>query len=350
MGKFSLFLFFFMGCFLFLMCDRWNGKEKVGGVNRTQPVKSQSLAAKPGLQKQATEQYVATAKNYKISLALVNSVFRGLVAFQGYSDPNALPISEQQRMKESIISNLLNQHVLYQESLSHSVDVSDENVKERLRRIHANGRPANQHDAFLLAQGVSESEHFEVLKKDTRILNFIKGPMLGGYSPSESEIAEFYERNKIRFRRANAADVNYFFMKKDGKTPVSVKRKEALGSILKELRSHPEKFEEIAKKYTEDPDGKLRFTVKVGDGGKIPADKILSLAVGDVSDLIETDQGFYIAKSLAKSDVKLMALDEARPEIIKLLTNNKGKEEVLKKRVKELWKKYDVVLLYEKVL
>ncbi|QOJ24299.1 MAG: SurA N-terminal domain-containing protein [Gammaproteobacteria bacterium] len=95
-------------------------------------------------------------------------------------------------------------------------------------------------------------------------------------------------------------------------------REKATG-ILEQVKQSPEQFAEIAKKSSDDPGSAMRG----GDLGffgrgvmvKAFEDKIFSMQLDEISDIVETDFGFHIIKLTAIKEEKRPNLDEVREQI-----------------------------------
>lgn len=93
--------------------------------------------------------------------------------------------------------------------------------------------------------------------------------------------------------------------------------------ILEQVKQNPEKFAEITKENSDDPGsaaqgGDLGF---FGRGVMVKSfeDKIFSMQLDEISDIVETDFGFHVIKLTAIKEVKNPVLEEVREQIEKKL-------------------------------
>lgn len=119
---------------------------------------------------------------------------------------------------------------------------------------------------------------------------------------SEEEAKQFYQANAAKFqgdeqRRASHILIGF------GVSATSQAKQEArkkAEQVLAEVRKSPEKFEELAKKYSQDPGS----AEKGGDLGlfgrgamvKPFEDAVFSMRPGAISDLVESEFGYHIIK------------------------------------------------------
>lgn len=95
--------------------------------------------------------------------------------------------------------------------------------------------------------------------------------------------------------------------------------REKAESILEQVRQNPEQFTEIAKEHSDDPGsatqgGDLGF---FGRGVMVKSfeDKIFSMQIGEISDLVETDFGLHVIKLTDIKEEKLSNLEDVREQI-----------------------------------
>jgi len=136
---------------------------------------------------------------------------------------------------------------------------------------------------------------------------------------SDKELKDQYEANKQQYEVPDQVHVQHILLKTVGQTDALVEetRKKA-DDVLKQAKKGA-KFDELAKKYSEDPGSKD----KGGDlgwirhGQTVPEfDKAaFSLAPGQISDLIKTQYGFHIIKCLDKQNAHTKSFDEVKDSI-----------------------------------
>ena len=179
--------------------------------------------------------------------------------------------------------------------------------------------------------------------------------------PEETDIDAYYEKHKIDFRLPERVRVVYLVLSMDaaakneavsdeavntyfeahqGEFGQSEERKashilisvpadasenekqiarEKAESILEQARQNPEQFAEIAKEHSDDPGsatqgGDLGF---FGRGVMVKSfeDKIFSMQIGEISDLVETDFGLHVIKLTDIKEEKLPNLENVREQI-----------------------------------
>ena len=150
---------------------------------------------------------------------------------------------------------------------------------------------------------------------------------------SPDDLRGYYNDHQDQYRVPEEVKVSHILIKApaagpDGKVDekgVAEAQKKA-EDILKQLKAGA-KFEDLAKKYSEDPGsgkqgGELGW---IGRGRTVPEFEkaAFSLPVGQLSDLVKSSYGFHIIRVEEKHEPHLKTLDEVKAEIEPLVRQNK---------------------------
>jgi peptidyl-prolyl cis-trans isomerase SurA len=248
-------------------------------------------------------------------------------------------------LKLNILNELINNQILLAHASRAGVDISEAEVDKRLADL----RTPYSDDEFqkkLKEQGLKLNDLRQQVRDSVLVEKLINKEIASRISVSDSEVAEYYERNKASF---SLPETQYHLAQilvtpapdpqlrnlasDDAKTPAEAERKiKALSTRLR----RGEDFEKLAQEYSEDPN-----TVSGGgDMGFMAASalasqsKILmalqSLKVGQVSGIIRDSEGYHIVKILGREDAGQRPLSDPRVQnsIRQTLTNEK--EQLLK--------------------
>ncbi len=144
-------------------------------------------------------------------------------------------------------------------------------------------------------------------------------------TPDEAEIKAAYEKNRQyqqniqQYQVANRVHVEHILLMTVGKTDAEVEEiRQKAEDVLKQAKKGA-KFEDLAKKYSEDPGTKD----KGGDLGWITQGQTVpefektafGLDKGKMSDLVKTQYGFHIIKVLDKETAHTKPFDEVKDSI-----------------------------------
>jgi peptidyl-prolyl cis-trans isomerase D len=138
---------------------------------------------------------------------------------------------------------------------------------------------------------------------------------------SDDELKVVYQQNIQQFQVPNRVHVEHILLlTTGGKTDAEVAEiKKKAEDILAQAKKKGANFEELAKKYSEDPGSKA----KGGDVGSVLPGQMVpefekasfSLNKGDISDLIKTQYGFHIIKVLDKETAHTKTFDEVKDSL-----------------------------------
>src|SRR5882762_1386384 len=171
-------------------------------------------------------------------------------------------------------------------------------------------------------------------KRKIEYLFLDKNKVLGQIQVTLEDVKAYYDQHQDQYRIPEEVKVSHILIKTsspgaDGKVDekgVEEARKKA-EDILKQLRAGA-KFEDLAKKYSEDPgSGKQGGDLGwIGRGRTVPEfeKSAFSLAKGQLSDLVKSSYGFHIIRSEDKHEAHLKTIDEVKDQIEPLIKQQKA--------------------------
>jgi len=137
---------------------------------------------------------------------------------------------------------------------------------------------------------------------------------------TDDELKAIYQKNIQQYEVPNRVHAEHILFFTTGKTDAEVAEiKRHAEDVLAQTRKKGANFEDLAKKYSEDPGSKT----KGGDLGWLLEKQTVpefektafSLPKGEISDLIRTQYGFHIIKVLDKETAHTKPFDEVRDSI-----------------------------------
>ncbi|MGA7302954.1 MAG: peptidylprolyl isomerase [Candidatus Sulfotelmatobacter sp.] len=157
-----------------------------------------------------------------------------------------------------------------------------------------------------------------------------------GVQITQDELQSYYNQHRDQYRVPEQAKVSHILIKTplpgpDGKVDekgVAEAQKRA-EDILKQLKAGAN-FEELAKKYSEDPGsakegGSLGW---IGKGRTVPEFEkaAFSQPIGKVGDLVKSSYGFHIIRVDARQDAHMKTLEEVKDQIEPILKQQKAQQ------------------------
>ena len=248
-------------------------------------------------------------------------------------------------LKLNILNELINNQILLAHASRAGVNISEAEVDKRLVDL----RTPYSDEEFqkkLKEQGMRLNDLRQQVRASLLVEKLINKEITSRVSVSDSEVAEYYERNKGSF---NVPETQYHLAQilvtavpdpqlrnlasDDAKTPAAAERK--VKALYARLRKGAD-FEKLAQAYSEDPNtvsggGDMGF---ISSSALASQSRVLmalqSLKVGQVSGIIRDSEGYHIVKILGREDAGQRPLSDLRVQnnIRQTLINEK--EQLLK--------------------
>lgn len=148
---------------------------------------------------------------------------------------------------------------------------------------------------------------------------------------TEDEIKSFFKANADKYQNQQQREASHILIAASKNAPPAekAKAKAKAEDLLNQIRKNPKQFEELAKKYSQDPES----AKKGGDLGSFGRgmmvkpfdDAVFSMKVNEISNIVESDFGYHIIK-LTKIIGEGGGFDAMRPQIKAELIYQKGQE------------------------
>lgn len=224
-----------------------------------------------------------------------------------------------------------------------TTEEADKSFRERLETESVN---MEQFKQVLTENNISYDEVLEEVKKEMTYIKFIDSQMDDSVKVTEEDANKYYEENPKAFTKPEQVRASHILVsfKPDESKEVKEKAKEKIDDLLHQVKEGAD-FAELAKANSDDiysaPDG--------GDIGYFPRgeydpnfEKVsFDLPVDEVSDVVETYQGYHIVKVTDHQKEEIIPFDEIKEKLIEALSYRK-KEEFTRKYIESLIKEADI--------
>lgn len=244
-------------------------------------------------------------------------------------------------IEEKAMKSLVKKALFYKYAIDEKLVASDEDVEEALKKMEEaiKKKLEGVKDARELIikvyknKGVSFEELKRAIKKEITLNNLHKAKI--EKILTEEDLKKYYEKNKYKFKEPAKIELSLINVKNDPLDPKGdAKAKQKIEEALEKIKKG-EDFGAVAAKYSNDMSrikgGEMGFLHK-GLLDPYVEKKAFALKIGELSDIIETDLGYYIVKVTNKKDTKQLSFEEVKTSLKKDL---KKKEE--DKRISELY-------------
>ncbi len=251
--------------------------------------------------------------------------------------------------KDRIVNELIVKALIEQQVKEHKITVSEDDIKAKRKEIAEKMGSEERLNQILKENNVSEAQLREDLINEIKVDKLVTAT--SDVNVSDKEVSDFYNQNKTSFDRPERVKAAHILIEanpdkikqdvinadKNGKmtaAEIDKKVKEKMDekmALAKKVREEavkaPEKFAELAKKYSEDK----MSAVNGGDLGFFPreamvkpfADAAFSLKPGVVSEVVVSEFGNHIIIVSDRAAKGLQPLDKVKDEIKAFLVQQK---------------------------
>lgn len=298
---------------------------------------------------------VAIVNEDTITLSEVNELGRSF--FKKITDetpPDRLTETLQQA-RNTVINKLIDKKLLIQEAKKIGIQVSDQEVENALQRVLANNKTTmEQFLKEMSAMGMSEKQYREELREQVLSSKLINYEVRTKVVISEDAILDHYDTHyttKIGGGEYHILQIGSTWgtENKEGITPTKTDAQEKAIKAHK-LAVRGDAFKELAKKYSD-----LPSAADGGDLGSFQPDEmaasmreiVLKLKPGEVSPIIETENGYQFFKLVSSQEGEIIAKESY--ESVKEQIREKLYQQAMEQRFNE-WLKSIREKAYIKIL
>ena len=237
-----------------------------------------------------------------------------------------------------IVSFMVEQRLLAPRAASAGFRPDLERARLHLHRIKARAG-AGEDDAvkrFLDGQGMTEEEYVTDVATKTAVKDWVHQEIVLKQPVADDELRALYEQHKQSFRRPARVRLARIMVRPQTDTPEA--RDEAR-ALVRALRGRLEAGEPFAAVTSgSDPERVRSGELGWQTASRVPPpirDAVLALEAGQVSAVLERQDGFYIVHCTGRQEERVPGFEETEPKVRDLLMKRKAQERV-KELVKEL--------------
>jgi peptidyl-prolyl cis-trans isomerase SurA len=238
---------------------------------------------------------------------------------QNRCTPDQLQVTIEDRQKNTL-RDLVDQSLLVQRGKDMGVSVEPELIK-RLDAIRTENKLPSMEELekAVSSQGLNW-EDFKNNMRNTLLTQRVISSEVGSHiTISDDEVTKYYEAHKTEFVRPEQVALREIVILTEGKKPEALPDlKKKAETALKRVQDG-EDFGEIAKRLSDGStksQGGFLGIYKRGELSKELEDKVFKMKRKDLTDVMETKQGFLILQVLEHYDEGQQSLDKVKNEIM----------------------------------
>jgi parvulin-like peptidyl-prolyl isomerase len=302
-----------------------------------------------------TNAVVATATNgISITRSQLDDALIGIktaAASRGQSiPPEQMSMLESQILQRMIQVQILNSRATEADKVS-----GKEAAEKRIKDLKEQAGSDEVFSARLKTIGLNETELTAKMSEELTAEAVLKRDLK--VEVSEDDIKKYYDENPGRFEKpemVRAAHVLIGTQDMNTRTDLSDEQKAAKKKIAEDVLKKAkagEDFGKLAKDYSEDPGSKDKggeYTFPKGQMVPEFEAAAFSMNTNQVSDLVTTQFGYHIIKTLEKIPAKKIEMAEVKDDVKEFLTNQSIQKQ-LPDYLEKLEKESNVQILDEKL-
>jgi peptidyl-prolyl cis-trans isomerase C len=309
-------------------------------------VSSAVAADKKAKEAKPAGKYIAKVNGVEISNVDLERKFN-LIKERYASMGMPLEDSKLQEFRKNIINSLVEQEVLYQESVAQGIKIDPAEIKAELANFKKQFETEEAFKKQIAQMNFTEKIILSQIGRSKSIQKFIADKIMPDIKVSDEDVKKYYDSHPDEFKLPERVHASHILVKVDPKAKDAEKlKKEALKKI-EGIKAKLDKGEDFAKMATENSDcpskakgGDLGFFER-GQMVKPFEEAAFALKPGEMSKIVETQFGYHIIKSQEKKDASTLAFADIKEKLLSKLKDDRFKE-TFPKYMETLKKKYTI--------
>jgi peptidyl-prolyl cis-trans isomerase SurA len=237
---------------------------------------------------------------------------------QGHCTPEQLEIAIEDRQKNAL-RDLIDQSLLVQRGKDMGISVEPEIIKKLDQiRIQNNLPSMEELEKAVSSQGMNWEDFKNNLRNGILTQRVISSEVGSHITIGHDEIEKYYNEHKAEFVRPEQVALRSIEVNTEKKSPEEiVELKKKAETTLKRIKDG-EDFAEMAKRFSDGSTAKqggFLGVYKRGELSKELEEVVFKMRKNDVTDVMDTKQGFLILQVLEHYDEGEQSLAKVEPEI-----------------------------------
>lgn len=266
---------------------------------------------------------IATVNGESISKSEFESAVRNIEASNG---GQPVPAAQRDQIYRGVLEQLVGYKLLLQEVNARKLVVPEAEVEARIAEIKKQFPSEQVFTQMLQSRQLTLDKLRSDAKADLAVNRLLENAIADKVGVSADQVAKFHKENPDKFKQPDSVRASHILLTFPENADVAAKAKVKAEAeqVLKDVKAGRD-FAALAKQKSQDPGsavngGDLGFFQRGQMVGPFN-DAAFSLAVGQTSDLVETQFGYHIIRVTEKQAAKDIPLDDVRAEVVRYLEN-----------------------------
>jgi peptidyl-prolyl cis-trans isomerase C len=248
----------------------------------------------------------------------------GLKSLEGRAG-SAIPPERRDEIVRNLLNQLVEFHVLAQESRARKIEVSEQEVQAKITEIKSSFPTPAAFEQALKAQGLSVDRLQRQTRTGLLINKLVDTEINPKVAVTDADVDAFYKQNLERFKEGESVHASHILIAVQPGADATAKQQGRImaEALLKQIRGGAD-FAKLATEQSQDPGS----APKGGDLGFFPKGQMdpkfeaaaFALKPGSVSDVVESSFGFHIIKVHERRAPRTAPFKEVSAQIKEFLT------------------------------
>ncbi|MBN2322141.1 MAG: peptidylprolyl isomerase [Spirochaetes bacterium] len=231
------------------------------------------------------------------------------------------------QLKKDMLETLINNELLYQESLRGGYEPNELKVEMQFSNIKGQFGTEDEFLEMLSQRGYTADSLREELGRVMAIDDYIGGEVATGLDVTQTEVRGYYDENPNFFHEPEALKASHILAMVSDWTDEEQKKTayRAINDIKKKV-DKGESFESLAKEHSDCPSGSQGGDLGYFQKGQMVKpfeDAAFALKVGEISGIVETRFGYHLIKLVDRRPERTVPFDEVKGDIEQYLGEQK---------------------------
>lgn len=250
------------------------------------------------------------------------------------------------KMREQKVNEFIEKTVLMEEADKKKIAVTDNETEAIIKSYESQVPEGTTLESVLEMQGMTMQKLRDELNFRLRAQKLIDSQVKDPAPPSDTEIKEYFEKNKQRFDEPESVHARHILVKIDPSDNETVKKEKRakIDAIRKQLISGAD-FAKIAQEHSDCPSkarGGDLGTFTRGRMIKEFEDAAFSQKVNEIGPVVDTQFGYHIIQVLEHKPSSSKSLDEVKDQIRSTL-QQQARNKAIKDYIESLKKQATIV-------
>ncbi len=238
----------------------------------------------------------------------------------------------RRKLREEVLPRVIEDTLVNQRAKKLGIQISDEEVDRAIQDVmKQNGIGPEQLEEALAAQGLTMDGYRVNLGRQLMNFKLVGREIRSETEVTNQELRNYFQEHLEDYREApfiRLSRISFFFPPRVGSSRITVLRT-CSQEALQRLRGG-ESFDEVLAVYSGDKgaEGGPMGTFGEGELAEPFSSAVAGLAVGQVSEVVETPQGFHILRLDEKNPGRIPAFEEVKDRLSNMILERKRKEAI----------------------